>query len=143
MTTSTSRRFNLVVASLHHPTYGFDQEKSSPDIRDHFLCIHKSANATPKEFKLVKNYAKNLKWVVNLLRDVNSSAWVSEDTGAKNFFTVMDHLAIPQIGETMILPGDEMVVILKTVWIRLLTSTCQVPPTSSMSNVRFSPSCLN
>ena len=116
-------RFDIVVASLHHPTYGFDSKKSSPDIRDHFLCIHKSANATPKEFKLIKSSAKRLKWIVNLLRDVNSSAWVSEDTGAKNFFTVMDHLAIPQIGETMILPGDEMVVILKTVWIRLLQRT--------------------
>ena len=32
----------------------------------------------------------------------------------------MEYLEQPQIGETIILPGDEMVVILKTIWIRLL-----------------------
>ena len=122
MSKSLSRRFNLVVASLHHPTYGFDPMESSPEIRHHFLCIHKSANTMPKERKLVHQMSRILRTQLRILSETGSDIW-PEGVGARNFYSAMDRLARPQIGETMILPGDEMVVILKTVWIRLMQRT--------------------
>jgi len=122
MTNSTSHRFNLVVASLHHPTYGFDPAESSPGIRGHFLCIHKSTNTMPKERKLVHQMSRILRTQMRILNETGSDIWPN-GVGARNFYGVMDRLARPQIGETMILPGDEMIVILKTVWIRLLQRT--------------------
>jgi hypothetical protein len=120
MSNTLSRRFNLVVASLHHPTYGFDPVESSPGIRDHFICIHKSTNTMPKERKLVHQMSRILRTRMRILNETGSDIWPE---GARNFYGAMDRLARPQIGETMILPGDEMVVILKTVWIRLLQRT--------------------
>jgi len=43
------------------------------------------------------------------------------DNGSiQNFFNIMEKMSRPQIGETIMLPGDEMVVVLKTIWIRLI-----------------------
>jgi hypothetical protein len=113
-------RFSLVVASLHHPTYGFDPMHSSMDIRDHFLCIYKSADAMPKQYRTVQQISNLLRKQLDVLRNTETEVGI---TTTRNFFGVMDRFAIPQIGETIILPGDEMVVILKTVWIRLLQRT--------------------
>jgi hypothetical protein len=117
-----SSRFNLVVASLHHPTYGFDKAESTPEIREHFLCIHKSKNTTPKESKTIRQMSKMLHSQMRAMCKSNIDIW-PQDVGIRNIYTAMSSLAQPQIGETMILPGDEMVVILKTVWIRLLQRT--------------------
>jgi hypothetical protein len=122
MSNSFTHRFNMVVASLHHPTYGFDPAESSPGVRGHFLCIHKSTNTMPKERKLVHQMSRILRTQMRILNETGSDIW-PEGVGARNFYSAMDRLARPQIGETMILPGDEMVVILKTVWIRLLQRT--------------------
>lgn len=122
MTYTKSSRFNLVVASLHHPTYGFDQAESTPEIREHFLCIHKSKNTMPKESKMVRQMSRMLHTKMRAMCDSNVDIW-PQDVGARNIYAAMSSLAQPQIGETMILPGDEMVVILKTIWIRLLQRT--------------------
>ena len=115
-------RFNLVVASLHHPIYGFDQKESTPEIRQHFLCIHKSKNVTPKESKMLKNISKMLRAQMHNLEKSNIDIW-PHDVGVRNIYSAMTSLALPQIGETIILPGEEMVVILKTIWIRLIQRT--------------------
>lgn len=122
MLDNTSSRFNLVVASLHHPIYGFDKKESTPEIRQHFLCIHKSKNTMPKESKTVRQMSKMLHTQMRAMCDLNVDIW-PEDVGVRNVYAAMTSFALPQIGETMILPGDEMVVILKTIWIRLLQRT--------------------
>jgi hypothetical protein len=135
---SPPARFSLVVASLHHPTYGFDPVHSSMDIRDHFLCIYKSTDTMPKQHRTVQQISKLLRIQLDVLRD-------TETETTRNFFGVMDRLASPQIGETMILPGDEMVVILKTVWIRLLQRTWKnvCVRRDEMTRKRSTPQSLN
>lgn len=117
--TNSSSKFNMVVASLHHPIYGFDIEESSPDIRNHFLCIHRSPNTTPKERKLARKISQVMRDRIRILNKIGSDIWPKE-VGTRNFYNIMEYLEQPQIGETIMLPGDEMVVILKTIWIRLL-----------------------
>lgn len=115
-TNSLSGRFSLVVASLYHPTYGFDPEHSSKDIHTHILCIYKSPNTAPKQLKYVTQTSKLVRKQMDILRKKNG-----RDNGSiQNFFNIMEKMSRPQIGETIMLPGDEMVVVLKTIWIRLI-----------------------
>lgn len=122
MTNSATSRFNMVVASLHHPTYGFDTMESTSNIRDHILCIHRSPNTTPKERKLAHRISRIMRTQMRILNETETDIWPKE-VGTRNFYNIMEYLATPQIGETIRLPGDEMVVILKTIWIRLLQRT--------------------
>jgi len=118
-TNSPSGRFSLVVASLHHPTYGFDAEHSSKDICSHILCIHKSPNTAPKHLKCITQTSKLVRKQMDILRKKNGG-----DNGPiHNFFNIMEKMSHPQIGETNMLPGNEMVVVLKTIWIRLIQRT--------------------
>ena len=59
---------------------------------------------------------------MNNMYKSNIDIW-PQDVGVRNIYTAMTSLAQPQIGETMILSGNEIVVILKTVWIRLVQRT--------------------
>ena len=108
-TVTKASRFSLVVASLHHPTYGFDPAHSSTDIQNRWLCIHKAADASPKQFSLTRRIATLMR------KNVVTVAPLS------GFSNVMDKHCMPQIGETSVMAkGGEMVVVLKTVWIRLI-----------------------
>ena len=76
----------------------------------------------PKESKMVQQISRMLRTKMRVMCESDIDIWPQE-VGARNIDAAMNSLARPQIGETMILPGDEMVVILKTIWIRLLQRT--------------------
>ena len=131
-------KYNLVVCELFNPYIHGSDNSDNKYVNGHYLCAHISRNRSIFEERLYESdsededdydYEAHIYDMIDLYRGYYSrfsrNQFINNKTShpfIQNYkkITASDNYIVPHIGEVIYLPSGECVVIIKTLWIRLI-----------------------
>lgn len=119
--TEQTKNWNLMLCELHCPSIHGKDEQSDPNIETHFLVYDRFETITGTSYQYLINDMYMLKQYYSSLSSSNTQQLENHPT-IRNYHNIISkpNYIKPEIGEYILLPTQEAVAILKTIWLRIV-----------------------